>query len=451
MTSWRPIRRLLWFWILLVPAVLALALYWRAWPNAPIMGPDSPWYLTAARHLASAPAAHPEFRTPGYPILLRLAGATEGPTRELFLFQLLLQVAAVFLACAALRAVGAGTALTVAIGVVGLLPPYVLRSAFVLTENLAQFCVVLAVASLQRFLDRRRAVWLALSSLAFGYAAMTRPTFQLASVAAGLLLWLLAARTRAVAFSFREALALMAGTVFLIGAYAGYNLSRYGVPGTTSTLGLNLADLGPSLYEQIPDPITRRLLVEARNDAYVHGRSVEWAHYRAYDRLIAERHMTPEEIEPWVRGQLLRAIRGHPIQYLQAVAVSASRFWFPAAADLPLLREKRFQLFWYALHFLVVGLLAAETFAFAAWFLLAGAGVRFSEALHRPWVLWFVSMTVVLYNAAVSCFLETGEVRFRSATEMLLLLAAGAGVVGARRLLWALPLLKTGAAPAATR
>ncbi len=434
--------RFLWFWILLGPSLLAVVFYLHAWANAPVMVADSSGYLAVARDLAAGGQAKPSIRTPGYPILLLLSGASEQPTRRLFLIQLVLQILAVFLACAALRSIGAGLTLVVAVGLLGLLPPFVLRSAFVLTENLTQFCVVLAVACLQRFLDRGRAAWLVLSSFAFGYAALTRPALQLAAVALGLLLWLLRIRTRSFAFSFPRALLLMGGTIVLVGGYAVVNEVRFGSSGTTTTLGFNLADLCPSLYGEIPDPTTRRLLVQERNDAYVAGRAVEWAHYRAYDRLLAELHKTPEEIEPWLRAQLTRAILSHPIQYLQAVSVSVTRFWFPAAGDLPLLREKRYQILWWPLHFFLMGLLAAEGLVFGAWFLLANFGARFNESINRAWILWFVCMAVVLYNAAVSCLFEIGEVRFRSATEMLLLLAAGAGIVGSGRLFRTLPHFK---------
>jgi hypothetical protein len=428
---------LLWVWILLVPSALAVVLYLRVWPGAPVMAPDSAGYIAEAHNLASGDQLRP-FRPPGYPVLLLAVGET----RLLFQVQLLLQVATVYLACAALRSAGAGIALTLVVGLLGLLPPFVLRSTFVLTETLAQFCVVLAVACLQRFLVRGGAGWLALSSFALGYAALTRPTFLLVAVALGLLLVLLQTATRSFSFSPRQAVLLMAGTGLLVGGYAVVNEVRFGVTGTTGTLGRNLADLCPALYEGIPDPTTRRLLVQERNDAYVHGRAVEWAHYRAYDQLMRELHLKPEELDSWLRAQLTQAILHHPIQYLQAVGASVVRFTFPAVADLPLLREKRFQLLWFPLHFLLLGTLVVETLVFATWSLLAWFGVRFNEAINRAWVLWFASMAVVAYNAAVSCAIEIGEVRFRSATEMLLLLAAGAGIVGSRRLFLTLPLLK---------
>jgi hypothetical protein len=434
--------RLLWAGILLLPSALAVVVYLRAWPEAPVMAADSSGYLKAARELGSIGQARPNVRTPGYPLLLGAVGAAQGPTRLLFLVQLLLQVASVYLACAALRSAGAGTALTVVVGLIGLLPPYVYRSAYLLTENLAQFCVVLAVACLQRFLVRGGEGWLILSSLALGYAAMTRPTFLLVAVALGALLLLLRTATKTFAFAPRQALLLVAGTVLLVGGYAAVNEVKFGVSGTTGTLGFNLADLCPNLYDEIPDPILRRLFVQARNDAYVHGRAVEWAHYRAYDQIMLERHMQRDELEPFFRAQLTHVILTHPLQYLQAVTGSIVRFTLPASANLPLMREKRYQLLWFGIHSLVMSTLIAESFVFGAWCLLAGFGTKFNEAINRAWVLWFASMAIILYNAAVSCAIEIGEVRFRNATEMLLLLAAGAGIVGSRRLFRTLPLLK---------
>jgi hypothetical protein len=377
-------------------------------------------------------------------LLLVLSGAAHGPTRLLFAVQLLLQIGAVFAACALLRGMGATQGLTLLVGALGLLPPFVQPAAYVLTENLAQFCVVLGLFGLVRFLDAGHRGWLLASSAAFGYAALTRPTFQLLTLGLCVLLGVLAAKNCSRTFPLRDAFLLVVGTVALVGAWAAYSQIRFGTPGTTSTLGSNLANRGPDLYEGIPDPTTRRLFVNARNQAYVAGEAVAWAHFSTEPALKKELGLQSDhDMERWVRSQMLQAIAHHPVQYGQIVAGSLARFWFPVSGSLRLLRERPLQLAWYGVHLVVVALLALELFAFGAWIATVLAGLRTDEQTRRAWVLWTLCAAVVVYNALISCALETGETRYRTSTEILLPLAAAAGIVASRGLFRTLVAIRT--------
>jgi hypothetical protein len=414
---------------ILILSIIAFVVYVKAWPSAPYTATDTGGYVDAARGLAEGRVDHPAFRTPGYPLLLV---ATHGPSRSLFLAQLLLQISAVVLVCLTLRRLGASDTLVVLAGLVGLLPPFVQTAAWTLTETLTQFMLVAAVASLERFFEGGRRAWLLLASLALAYAGITRPTFQLGAVVLGLVLALVSRWVGSREFSAREFGLLLAGTVVFVGGYVLFNEARFGVPGTTSTLGFNLANRCPELYTEIPDPVTRRLLVQARNEAYVEGTPVEWAHYHA--PLTRELGKTQEEIEPWLRKQFVRTILSHPVQYGQIVAASLARFWFPVTGKLPLLGEKHLRPGWYALHALLMLVLAVEASLFPTWLVATWTGVRWDTRTREAWILWAMCATLVLYNALISCFLETGETRYRTSTELLMLMAAGAGLVAVRGL-----------------
>ncbi len=424
-------RRPWWPWVLFLLAACAVGVYLRLWVGAPFVRTDSPSYMAVARQLANGGLRGPQFRTPGYPILLAATGAVLQGTPALFLAQLLLQIGAVFLMCAALRRAGASQGLTLAAGLTGLLPPFVQSSASVLTESLTQFCLVLAVVCLQRFLDGGGRAWLFAASAAFGYAALTRPTFQIAAVAVAVLLMLLTRRGPRPGFRLPEAVWLVAGTLILAGGYAFYSQARFG--GSRSTLGFNLANRCPELYEAIPDPVTRRILVEARNEAYVSGRSVDWAHFTAQDRLKAELGISQEQLEPWYRQQFSRAILSHPVEYAEIVAGSFARFWFPATGSLPLLAERPLKFLWYGVHFVLIAALALQAALFGGW-VLAGAALPRDARTDGAWTVWGICATLILANAAVSCLLETGETRYRTSTELLLVLAAAAGVIAVRGL-----------------
>jgi hypothetical protein len=140
---------------------------------------------------------------------------------------------------------------------------------------------------------------------------------------------------------------------------------------------------------------------------------------------------------------MLQAIAHHPVQYGQIVAGSLARFWFPVSGSLRLLRERPLQLAWYGVHLVVVALLALELFAFGAWIATVLAGLRTDEQTRRAWVLWTLCAAVVVYNALISCALETGETRYRTSTEILLPLAAAAGIVASRGLFRTLVAIRT--------
>ncbi len=425
-------RRPWWPWVLLLLAGLAIGAYVHFWPEAPFVRTDSPSYMAVARELAQGGLRQAQFRTPGYPLLLAATGSTQEGTRTLFLVQLLLQAAAVLLMCAALRRAGASQGWTLVAGVVGMLPPYVQSSASVLTESLTQFCLVVAVVCLQRFLDGGAGGWLAAASFAFGYAALTRPTFLLAAPFLAVVLFPLTRGSARREWSLSAAAGLVAGTIVLAGGYSFYSQVRFGQ--SPSTLGFNLANRCPELYEAIPDPVTRRILVAARNDAYVNGRSVPWSHFAAQERLVAELGIPPEQLERWYRRQFSRAILAHPVEYAEIVAGSFARFWFPAGGSLPLLSERTFRGLWYAVHFAVVGVLALEAALFGAWWLCGRAGLPRDSRTDAAWGLWATCAGLILGNALVSCLLETGETRYRTSTELLLVLAAAVGIVAVRGL-----------------
>src|SRR6187551_1225600 len=76
-------------WLALLVAVV-LACYVRAWPEAPIVDGDSPQYMEVARDLTDFRLDELHDRSPGYPLLVMLTGASTRPARPLFYASLLL-------------------------------------------------------------------------------------------------------------------------------------------------------------------------------------------------------------------------------------------------------------------------------------------------------------------------------------------------------------------------
>src|SRR5262245_39269090 len=299
-----------WLWVLLVLVAGAFAGYWSLWREAPVVATDSPSYQRLAQELSTGQLRQAPLRTPGYPLLLVATGAAETPHRRLFAVQLFLHLAAVLVVCATLAFLGAGTRGIVAAGVLGVLPPFVQPTAFVLTESLTQFCLVGAIACLVRYGAGARRGWLVAASLLFGYAALTRPTFQLACLLAGLVLLLANPRSTPASARVADAAILCLGTLLLVGGFAVYCQARLGLPGTTSTLGFNLANRCPELYEYLPDKTARRLLVAARDRAQAAGASTACAHFDAQPQLLQEPRMRREELGPCSRRHIAQGTLG---------------------------------------------------------------------------------------------------------------------------------------------
>ena len=75
-----PVRAALFYLLLFA---VALGFYSAIWPSAPIAYSDSPGYLGFAQDLSDLHIDQLQFRTPGYPLLLVLTGASRSP-RTLF-------------------------------------------------------------------------------------------------------------------------------------------------------------------------------------------------------------------------------------------------------------------------------------------------------------------------------------------------------------------------------
>jgi hypothetical protein len=183
--------------VYLVLFVAALGAYSVLWRNTPFVDGDSAQYQRVAQDLADLRLDSLHDRTIGYPLLLVLTGSAEGPTTALLVASLLLHVASIWLMALVLQAAGVGRRWLLAFGCLLVLPPFVEPSAWVMTENLAQFTLVAGFACLALGFTPSRIALLSLSALAFGYAGLTRPVYQALAVAlAGLLLVCTRARTR---------------------------------------------------------------------------------------------------------------------------------------------------------------------------------------------------------------------------------------------------------------
>ena len=405
---------------------LAFVVYAVAWPEAPVTANDTAGYLRAARAIAHG-STNPE-RPPGYPLLLLATGSSESPTRLLFYVSLLLHFASVSLIAAVLSSIGIRPRWVAFACVVMLLPPYVQMTAFALTETLGAFCMAVLYWSLCSYWRRPRLGYLVLASLAAGFGATTKPTFEF-------LAFVLAAALAALAVvlkphgwtwkrALRDAVWLAAGTILIAGGRSTVNYARSGFFGQTSLLGYTLAGRTCTLWEHIPDPTVRAILVDARQAAYERGQNLSWSVFTVQPALQKATGKSEEDLGKYLEAMSLRLIRSHPEAYLEDGARSFAEFWFPISGGLPLMRSSLVRLVWYALSWSVFLAFAAS--------LAVGAGMTagsLAEGGSRRTVdaalaaAWLVAVVIVMYTAIVSSAVAWGDPRYRAAVDLMVVAA----------------------------
>jgi hypothetical protein len=333
-----------------------------------------------------------------------------------------------------LSMVGAPTPMILLTAILGLLPPFAQTSAWLLTETLTQASLVAAIFGILRYQRSEHRLWLIAASLLLAIAALTRPSFQLAAPLLAVALVMSRFRRRPMRAHFAEVAILVSATLISAVLYAAYCRLRLGNAGMTSRLGLNLAVRATPLYPYLSDPTTREVLLQARNDAFVHGEWVDQCVYKAQPELLRRLNMTEPQLEAWLQSQALLVIRQHPVQYLDAVATSFTRIWFPYETKLPLLSSQRIRAVWYAMQFALVGCLAIGAAGFVVFLAARRFALPIDAETRATWTLWCLAMVLVVSNALVSCMLDMGDPRHRVSTELLILAAASAGALGIRRI-----------------
>jgi hypothetical protein len=412
----------------------ALLMYSWAWPQAPIQEGDSPQYLVVARDLEDLRLDALHDRAPGYPLLLVLTGSVHDPHRVLFIASLILHFASIWLLAAALGSAGAGPQLLLIFGIVLLLPPFVEPAAHMMTENLAQFTLAAGTSCLLLGLAHRRNAWLAAASLAFAYAALTRPIYQvLPLVLSACLLacaWLTSRLTLGDAVKATGTLVL--GSTVLLGGLSWINSVKFGYFGLVPTAGIHLSTKTMGFVERLPEryaPV-REILIRERDRQLVKrggahtGTQAIWS---ARPEVMAATGLTQGELSGFLLRMNLTLIAAAPIEYLREVARSIADYWFPAAGRLASMNSSFLRWLWASLHAAVIVLFVAQIVVLVGVGIYRGAfrgrllatGPAF-DVTNLQVIAYVVAAAIVFYTMLLSCFLDIGEVRHRRPTDVLI-------------------------------
>ena len=402
------------------------------------MEPDSGSYLRVAQDLSDFHIDQLPLRTPGYPLLLVLTGSSKSPNRALFFVSLLLHFASIWLLASVLYRAGATKLMLILFAFILLLPPYVEPAAYVLTENLTEAMLVAGFVTFSFWILQKRTTWIFISGLTIGYAALTRPTYQLLAFA-------MAGHILVANFLLRSilkwkdvikgCLILVCGSIVITAGYAFVNYRSVGYFGATPQLGFALTQKTLRVVERLPDKYAsiRETLIRARNSELVSGPDHTGSSY--IDGTIAELTKVTGLDRVQLSNTLLRInlllIQKAPFHYLREVVWAFGSYWFPASGQLANLNSRFIQFGWAVIHFFLIG-----SFAFNL-ILLIGATVYVRRcarlllpsnrlpvneirSLYFPALMYALAGTIVFYTAAISCLIQDGTPRYRIPTDGLI-------------------------------
>jgi hypothetical protein len=421
------------------------------WTAAPFIVTDSPGYIRAAQDLSDFHVDQLNARPPGYPMLLVLTGSG----RLLFHTSLALHFASIWLLSAVFYAMGLTRGWLVLPALLLLLPPYVEYAAYVLSDNLSEFLLVLAFSSIVLwFLRGRGSGLLILSSIAIACTGLTRPTYQiLALVVAGFLLM-----TRCVggekAISCRGCIRanviLLTTSVVLIGGFSLLNYIKFNFFGIYPMTGFNLSTRTVRVLERLPDEYAaaREALIKARDAELVKRGEDHTAHSSYWKALPDLVKITGLQEIPDLSQYLLHLhlilIKKAPLNYVQEVFSSFSSYWLPSATSLANMNSRGVQILWVVVHFGILALFTLQLVVIAGSSIfhfsqhLFVSGIKLETRLSLPpgpTFAYFLAGTIVFYNALATSFFEQGDPRYRLPTEPLIFFMCFLGLYLWRQLL----------------
>ncbi len=427
--------------LLLLIIILAFAglIYLVAWSGAPYIVQDSHDYIRVAVDLQDGRPEELHDRTPGYPLLLLLTNSvsTSEPSRALFWVQLLLHLVSVFLLTLFLNRISVSRVLIAAFLLLSLIPPNVVRTAYVLTETLTEFLLVVGAVlvyfGLEKGISKIRSLLLLISGVAFGLSALVRPTYQLLFIViCGLLLiLLLSSRTEKRKWLFAIVSTFTLSTI-IIGGYFGYNSKNFNFSGLTPLSGFNLSTRTVRVIERLPDEYEeiREVLIENRdNDLIARDSSHTGVMYiwQTIPELVEITGLEKPELSHYMLRLNLLLIQKAPLEYLVEVTRAMSTYWFPSSTELSNFDSRLLQLFWTIIHFTVI-----QSF-FIIVFLLLGFALlmRFLPLELRKKLIptfaannslfplaFLLPLLIVVYTMLISTLMEVGNPRYRTPTDL---------------------------------
>ena len=441
-------RHILKFMILILIVLIAIAglLYWFIWDEAPFMTRDSNDYMNVAVDLQDGQLDEAYFRAPGYPLLLLLTDSADEPSRLLYFVQLSLHLLSVLFIAILLIRLAVPRVYVMFFLVLSLLPPSVVLAVYVLTEALSEFLIVAGTVLLLFSLGKGRSTFktvpLIISGLAFGFAAVVKPTYQLLFVLlSGIIFLILHFERVNRKKQLLSTLAFFAVPLLIIGGLYAYNYHKFNYIGLTPSFGFHFCTKTARVVERLPDEYAevREVLVSNRDTILVerHGRHTGenyiWLARPELERITG---LDKPGLSKYLTKMNLVLIKKAPLQYLKEVASAMTLYWFPLTTSVSNFDSRSLQLLWSFMHFMVIFVFFLIAVLFAGlvllrWFLPDEARKKIfpkHENFEGLMPVFIIPLSIIIYAMLVSTMFEAGHQRYRTPTELLVFLLTVLGV-----------------------
>lgn len=426
--------------IYVISIVIAATFYILVWSDVPIKEPDSQSYIEVAQDLKNLRLDKLHDRTIGYPLLLLITNSTGNLSRLIFYVQLGLHFSSILLILMLLDQLNVSRKFLIIFIYLGLLPPVVEPTVYILTETLTQFLLVLGMVGVVKWLHNNNIWWLWVSGIALALCGITRPTYQLLPIF--LTIVTIAFIYHSYFLQLRKQLLkvlliLWTSSTVILGGYALYNYIQFDYFGITPLFGFNLSTKTARVVEQLPDQYAeeRKILVkyrdknlldqtESNTPGIVH--TGNWYIWDAIPELQKATRMTKAELSNHLLKLNIILILQEPLEYLREFMTSAILFWFPDSNQANF-NSRIGYLIWSSVQFTIAIIFWTSTI-----FLISLASISKSimsiktddhslsyESKVRTISLIFM-VSIVMYTMIVSAAIEVGDPRYRMSVELLI-------------------------------
>lgn len=412
------------------------------WNNAPLVVEDTSDYVQLATDLQDGKLDELSDRAPGYSILLLATNSLE-PSSRLFLTQLFLYLLSVFLLAAFLDSTKISKPFIFLFLLLSLIPSSVVNTVYMLTETFTTFLIATGAVSLFWWLQNGKKTAIIVSSVAFAFSAIVRPTYQLLFVMLIGILLILALFTHERPKKIFPAIAsILLSFCLLLGGISWYNLQHFNYFGLTPMLGLNLSTKTVRVIERLPDEYKdiREVLITHRNSALIErngshtGDMYIWGTIPDLQRITGINEKL--ELSNFMLKLNLMLIRKAPLQYVIEVTRSLSTYWLPSSTNISNFNSPIFELLWTIVHFSVTTLFFLVTILiFGLLITIWRVPIEIKKSIvnlldpFSPLLIPFIiSLSIIFYTMIISTMIEVGNPRYRTPTDLLMFFALSIGL-----------------------
>lgn len=415
---------------LFVIPLVALVFYVSVWDYVDMVRADLPDYVNTANDIRDGKIDHLNVRTPGFPILLILTGSVEKPSMTLFYWQLAMYLVSVLAMAYMLYEFKLPKISIIFFSFIALLPYNIGMITSASTELLTTFSLVLCIYFWFLWLTKRNLVFAILSTIFGGYAAITRPTYQLLFfIFLFIFITLFPLIKQYRKFFFKFLVIFGIGSFMIIGSLIYTNNQKFGYKGLTPLFGFNLSTKTVPVIDFIPDSEfeIKQVLLKYRNDDLLNESS-----HKAYNFIwgaIPELKETTQldmaELSNKMKDINLDLIIKKPMSYAREVGHSTASFWLPYKEKDSTFEMGSLEIIFSFIHFVLMGvyflLLISLVGYIVSNFFIKGSYTLFDEGDVLFLIVNSVMVVIVFYTMLISTFIESGNPRFRTPTDLFIL------------------------------